>query len=600
MVIQFMSLVGHMLDTVYVFSGTYAEQLYIDKSINLIGEDRDSTIVKHSVYLSASQVTVRRFTMSGIWIYDSNCTFSENKVTNSFNGSTAITATGSHCNIIGNIVTNVSSRYTSHSTAINARGSHCNITGNTVTNVGGTKWATAIDVTGYHCNITGNTVTNVSGITWATAIDVMDIDAMGTHCNITGNVVTNVSVSDEDGGWATAISVSDRESHCNIIAGNTVTNVRTSGLGWATAIDVTGSHYNITGNTIADLNGGSTSGISYFQSSNFTVAENTITNLNGNLAYGIYVDEGDPSSNTIIENDISDIPGDLSCGIYISGDTTTPSMEHKTTIMGNTISNCGYSCMYLVRSHFNTIKENTIIGKWPNDYNLGITLGGFVTYTTISENTIVNNSRGIYLSIGCKENIVSKNTITNNGEGIAMGRGPNDIGYASNNKIIGNHITDTTRWYGIRCEEGSLNNHIYYNNFINNDNSDEGGNAYDVGVVNTWYKFKLFGKSMGNYWYDYTGQDSDGDGIGDTPYKIPGKIIQSKDWYPVMDPFDIENIDIANLEMSEEMTSEESELLTQLEETINSQILSGELNLNNLMNSYMSIISTPSSSPTNR
>jgi len=581
-------------DTVYVFSGTYAEQLYIDKSINLIGEDRDSTIVKQSVYLSASQITVRRFSMSRAWIYRSNCTFSENKVADSPGFSAAINVIDSHCNIIGNIVTNVSSRYTSSSTAIDVRGSHCNISGNTVTNVGGTTWATAIDVAGSHCNITGNTVTNVSGITWATAIDVWDIDGMGTHCNISGNVVTNVSVSDEDGGWATAISVSDRESQYNIIAGNTVTNVRTSGLGWAKAIDVTGPNYNITGNTIADLNGGRTVGISYFRSSNFTIAENTITNLNGLESNGIYVGEGEPSSNTIIDNDISDIPGDLSKGIYISGDSTTPSMEYKITILGNTISNCGYSCIFLVRSHFSTIKENTIIGKWPNDNNLGITLGAFVTNTAISENTIVNNSRGLYLSIGCKKNIVSKNTITNNGEGIGMGRGPNDKGYASNNEIIGNHITDTYR-YGIYCEEGSLNNNIYYNNFINNGKSSGAGNAYDVGVVNTWYKFKPFGKSMGNYWDDYTGQDSDGDGIGDTPYKIPGKTIQSKDWYPVMDPFDIENLEVS----SYEMTVEKSEYLAQLEETINSQILSGELIINDLMNSHMSIVSTPSNTPTN-
>jgi len=52
--------------------------------------------------------------------------------------------------------------------------------------------------------------------------------------------------------------------------------------------------------------------------------------------------------------------------------------------------------------------------------------------------------------------------------------------------------------------------------------------------------------------------------------------------------------------MTEEMTVEESEYLAQIEETINSQILSGELNINNLMNSYTHFVSTPSSNtPTN-
>ena len=68
--------------------------------------------------------------------------------------------------------------------------------------------------------------------------------------------------------------------------------------------------------------------------------------------------------------------------------------------------------------------------------------------------------------------------------------------------------------YGIYSNSNS--NHIYHNNFINN----KYVNAYDEGS-NTWDNGYPSG---GNYWDDYTGNDGNGDGIGDTPYSIPGGI----------------------------------------------------------------------------
>lgn len=39
----------------------------------------------------------------------------------------------------------------------------------------------------------------------------------------------------------------------------------------------------------------------------------------------------------------------------------------------------------------------------------------------------------------------------------------------------------------------------------------------------------------GNYWSDYTGEDLDGNEIGDTPYLIPDKG-KATDNYPLMKP----------------------------------------------------------------
>lgn len=41
-------------------------------------------------------------------------------------------------------------------------------------------------------------------------------------------------------------------------------------------------------------------------------------------------------------------------------------------------------------------------------------------------------------------------------------------------------------------------------------------NAFDDGVDNQWDN-----GAIGNYWSDYSGKDTNDDGIGDTPYTIP-------------------------------------------------------------------------------
>ena len=79
----------------------------------------------------------------------------------------------------------------------------------------------------------------------------------------------------------------------------------------------------------------------------------------------------------------------------------------------------------------------------------------------------------------------------------------------------------------------SSNNSIYRNNFNNN------LNVYDRGVdsgnsppsVNIWDN-----GTEGNYWSNYNGTDTDGDGIGDTPYIIDEN---NQDNYPLIEPVEI-------------------------------------------------------------
>jgi hypothetical protein len=80
---------------------------------------------------------------------------------------------------------------------------------------------------------------------------------------------------------------------------------------------------------------------------------------------------------------------------------------------------------------------------------------------------------------------------------------------------------------GIKISESCKNNMLYHNNFIDNNQ-----NALDSGELNQWDDGYPSG---GNYWDDYTGSDSDHDGIGDSSYYIAGG--SSEDRYPFMKPY---------------------------------------------------------------
>ena len=77
-------------------------------------------------------------------------------------------------------------------------------------------------------------------------------------------------------------------------------------------------------------------------------------------------------------------------------------------------------------------------------------------------------------------------------------------------------------WCGIHLYCSS-DNRIHYNNITGN----EYNNAYDSYRTNTWNS-----ATAGNYYSDYTGTDSDDDGIGAAPHPLPGG--SSIDYFPLM------------------------------------------------------------------
>jgi parallel beta-helix repeat protein len=144
--------------------------------------------------------------------------------------------------------------------------------------------------------------------------------------------------------------------------------------------------------------------------------------------------------------------------------------------------------------------------------------------TKIIENKIANCKYGIDLfycnmihdgDYSCEATILG-NVMANCKYGIA-------ISGAHGNNITSNTVMDCT--YGIRILYSTENNTVYHNNFISN------VQQVNMTGVNTVWDGGY--PSGGNYWSNYNVTDSDGDGIGDTPYIIDE---YNRDNYPLMYP----------------------------------------------------------------
>ena len=387
-------------DTVYVFSGTYNEFIFISKTISLVGENRDTTIIDGAsaadvVYVSANWVNVTDFTLkrSGFNPTDAgldlksaqNCSVTGNIFTNNYHG--VFVEFSKNNTIKDNYITSSQERsiylyYADENTVENN-----NLSSN---------WNSGMHIIRSNWNsISNNSLYSNSG----TGFYLQSSD----NNTLIGNTLRNngrsfnLYLSDNNNIVGNAISQNNDGILVGSSNGNKVFN---------NTISTSTNH----GIRIVSSSGGN------------TVANN---DFSSSAKYGVYI--GSSSSNTVVNNTVFSSGWE---GIRVDSSNSNAIARNTVYLNGKDgimLWNCGdCSVVYnnatenvygirLIQSDNGTISNNEV-SKNPKD---GILLynssGNRVANNTVSLNSLV----GINL-VASDDNTVSNNTVSRSPVGIRL------------------------------------------------------------------------------------------------------------------------------------------------------------------------------------
>ncbi|UCD13480.1 MAG: right-handed parallel beta-helix repeat-containing protein [Thermoplasmatales archaeon] len=457
-------------DTVFVFddSSPYYENLVVDKSINLVGEDKDTTVIDGNeygdvIFISSNGMNISGFTIqnggsdsvdAGIEICSNHNIISNTIISNDYYG---IAIQDSLENTITNntLLDNFYGVYLYQSINTTITGNSFSKNGLTVHN-------------SYQNTVSDNIVNGKPLIYLEEESDIAIDEEAGQIILIGCNNITiqNQEISNTDLG----IGLWDSDN-C-LVTGNTITSNNWMGL-W---IYSWSDNNHVSGNTISNNH----YGIPIGHSNSNTITNNTISD-NEHGMFLLYSQNNAMDNNTISNNHD---------GIQLYG-------SHSNTLISNTInSNKDYG-IEICDATSNIIKDNTISD---NTYGIILSFSAPIIFGNanhISGNTISNSHEGIrfYSSNGTT---VTENTILNNRDGIILYYSlcnnftyntisDNEYGFklyhSTDNIIMGNTVA--SHFTGIYLKESS-GNEITYNNLQRNIL-----NAFFINCKNTWNE---------NYW----------------------------------------------------------------------------------------------------